>query len=149
MFGLTPFRRDSSIARRNDDFGFRSLFDSFFDDTFLPGFFSVGHAMRADIRETDSEYIIEAELPGVKKEDIKLDMNDDVLTISVERDEQVKEERENYIRRERRRGSISRSFYVENVKHEGINAKYGDGILTVTLPKEEKAASKKRKIDIQ
>jgi len=150
MFGLTPYnRRSNSVSRGKDLWDVKNIFDDFFGDSFVSGFFSAANSMKADIRETDKEFIIDAEMPGVKKEDIKLDLRDDTLTISVERDEQVNEERENYVRRERRYGGFSRSFYVENVKHEGVMAKYNDGILTITLPKAEEVQSKKRQIEIQ
>lgn len=150
MFGLTPYnKRGHGLAGRNDFFDMSSIFDSFFEDPFRSVFFSAGNPMKADIRETEKEYIIDAELPGIKKEDIKLDLRDDTLTISVEHNEQVNEEKDNYIRRERRFGSFCRSFYVENVKHENVTAKYNDGILTVNIPKAEAGQERNRKIDIQ
>jgi HSP20 family protein len=151
MFGLTPYRRGRSLARRDDMMDVRSIFDDFFSDSFMPmpGFFSGGNPIKADIRETDKEYIIDAELPGVNKEDIKIDLRDDNLVISVERNEHINEERENYIRKERRYGSYSRGFYAENVKHDEVTAKYDKGVLTITLPKSSEVQSKKRRIDIQ
>lgn len=149
MFGLTPYRRGGEVSRRNDAGDLRGLFDDFFNDNFFPAFVSSNPMMRADIRETDGGYLIEAEIPGVSKEDIKLDVSDDTLTISVERNEQVNEERENYIRKERRFGSCSRSFRLDNVKQDSISAKYSDGVLKVTLPKSGEARSKGRKIEIQ
>lgn len=150
MFGLTPYnKRGNALTGRNNFWDMRSIFDSFFDDSFPAAFFGPGNSMKADIRETEKEYIIDAELPGVKKEDIKLDLRDDTLTISVERNEEINEERDNYIRKERRYGSFGRSFYVENVRHEDVTAKYNDGILTVNIPKAEAGKERKRKIDIQ
>ncbi|MFZ5989685.1 MAG: Hsp20/alpha crystallin family protein [Bacillota bacterium] len=151
MFGLTPYdRRRNEAARKGDvwDYG-RSIFEDFFNDSFLPGFLSAGSAIRADIRENDKEYVVDAEIPGVNKEDIKLELRDGVLTILVDHDEEVKEERDNFIRRERRYSSFSRSFHVDNVKHEGVKAKYKDGILTVVLPKDENARPDRYRIDIQ
>jgi len=149
MFGLTPFNRRENNLTRRDPWGIRSVFEDFFDDVFFPGFFTAGSSIRADIRETDKEYIIEAEIPGARKEDIKLDLRDDVLTISVQRNEVINEERENYIRRERRYGACSRSFYVDNIRHEGVKAKYNDGILTITLPKDENRKNNGHRIEIQ
>ena len=88
-------------------------------------------------------------MPGVRKEDIKLDLRDDILTVSIDRKEEVNEDKGNYIRRERRYGSLSRSFYVDNIKAEDVKAKYTDGILTVTLPKETDTKRNAHKIDIQ
>lgn len=149
MFGLVPFnRRGNDIARRNDVWDLRNIFEEFFNDPFFSGAASGAHPIKADIRETEKEFVIDAEIPGAKKEDIKLDLRDDTLTISVENNVETKEERENFIRRERRYGSFSRSFYVENVNRDAVTAKYNDGILTVVLPKSEEAKKKSHRIDI-
>lgn len=151
MFGLTPYnRRNSGIASRGDVWDVsRSLFEDFFNDPFFRGVIPAAAEIRADIRENEKEYVVDIEMPGVKKEDIKLDLRDDVLTVSIDRKEEVNEEKGNYIRRERRYGSLSRSFYVENIKAEDVKAKYADGILTVTLPKEADPKRKTYNIDIQ
>ncbi len=148
MFGLTPYNRKSNeITGRNNVWDLRNVFEDFFNDSFFP--VMSGNPIKADIRENEKEFIVDAEMPGVKKEDIKLDLRDDTLTISVERNEQVNEERENYIRRERRYGSVSRSFYVENVKNEAVTAKYDNGILTIVLPKDDKGGPNRHTIEIQ
>ncbi len=150
MFGLVPFsRRTNEIATRSDPFDFESIFNDFFSDSFAPAFFRAGHPMRADIRETEKEYVLEADMPGVKKEDIRLDLRDGILTVGVEHNENVDDTRENYIRKERRYGSYSRSFSVDGVKQENITAKYNDGVLTVNLPKTEEQKPKTHRIDIQ
>lgn len=149
MFGLVPFGRNNNIRKRGNEWSVDNFFDDFFGDSFLPAFFSSGNAIKADLRETEKEYIIEAEVPGVDKKDIKLEINDDTLTVSVEKNEEVKEERKDYIKRERRYGTCSRSFYVGDVKKDKINAKYDKGILTVTLPKIQEGKKESRKIDIQ
>ncbi len=149
MYGLIPFGRRHNDMAKKDPWTFGNFFEDLFNDSlYLPAIFHGGSSIRADIRETEKDYIIEAELPGIRKEEIKLDFTDDTLTIKVERNEQQSEEKENYIRKERRYGSFSRSFYVENVKHEDVSAKYEDGILKVTLPKTAENKSKKRSIDI-
>jgi HSP20 family protein len=150
MFGLVPFnRRSNDIATRNDPFDFESIFDNFFSDSFAPAFFTANRVMKADIRETEKEYVIEADMPGVKKEDIRLELRDGILTIGVEHDENVDEKRDNYIRKERRYGSYSRSFSVDGVRQENVSAKYNDGVLTVSLPKSEEQKPKTHRIDIQ
>ncbi len=116
-------------------FNMDSMLSDFFNDSFV-GFTGI-NSIKADIKENEKEFIIDAEIPGVSKEDIKLDFKDERLTISVEKNEETKEERDNFVRRERRFGSTSRSFYVENVKHEEVTAKYENGILTIVLPKSE------------
>jgi HSP20 family protein len=146
MFDLVPFRNRSrrEIAERDED-PFNSLVSDFFGDVMD----FAGRSFRADIKENDDEYTIEAEMPGMKKEDIQLEINDDYLTISAEQKEEKEEKSENYIRRERRQGRYTRSFYLENVNQADIKAEYDEGILKVHLPKEEKTPVKKRTIDIE
>ena len=150
MYGMIPFgRRHNDLSRGNDIRDLRNLFDSFFEEGLMPAFFTAGNGMKTDVRETEKEYVVEAELPGVKKEDIRLDLRDELLTVSVERREESNEERSNYIRRERKYGSVSRSFHVENINHEAVTAKYSDGILTITLPKLAEGKERKHNIEIQ
>ncbi len=150
MFGMIPFnRRNNEITTRNDMFDLNNFFDDFFSDSFMPAVFTPTHAIKADVRETDKEYIVEADMPGVKKEDIKLDLRDGVLTIGVEHNEQKDEKRDNYIRKERRYGSYCRSFRVDGIDQEKVSAKYSDGVLTVNLPKQEEAKPESHRIDIQ
>ena len=147
MFGLVPFNRRNSLSSGRDIRSIDSFFDNFFNDTFA-GFFTTVNPIRADIRETDKEYIIEADLPGVRKEDIRLELEDGILTLGVEQNEQINEESENYIRRERRYGSYCRSFRVDGVREDKVSAKYENGVLTVKLPKTEVSKPKSRRIDI-
>lgn len=150
MFGMIPFnRRNNEITTRNDMFDLNNFFDDFFSDSFMPAVFTPTYAIKADVRETDKEYIVEADMPGVKKEDIKLDLRDGVLTIGVEHNEQKDEKRDNYIRKERRYGSYCRSFRVDGIDQEKVSAKYSDGVLTVNLPKQEEAKPESHRIDIQ
>jgi HSP20 family molecular chaperone IbpA len=99
-----------------------------------------GHSlMRTDVIEKDDSYQLEAELPGFNKEDIKIDLKNDMLTISASHDENKdeKDKEGKYIRRERRTSSYQRSFRVENLKPEDIFAQYRNGVLTVNIPKKE------------
>ncbi|MDK2800067.1 MAG: hypothetical protein PWP27_1813 [Clostridiales bacterium] len=149
MFGLTPFNRkkNSLINRPQSIFDFDNLFDSFFADSLLPSFFN-SNQIKVDIKENENEYIVEAELPGIKKKEINLEINDDVLTISVVRNEEITTEKENYIRKERSFGSMSRSFAISNIINEKVSANFSDGILTVILPKKKTGMPKNRRIDI-
>lgn len=149
MFGLIPYRRNLGLGKRDSLWDIDSFIESFFNDSFVPAFFAPVNPMRADIRETDKEYIIDVEIPGVKKEDIKIDIKDDILNVSVEKNEEIREERKDFIRRERRYGSCSRSFNISGTKQDKIKAKYADGILTITLPKAEEAKENRRTIDIE
>ena len=94
--------------------------------------------MKTDIRETDGSYELDIDLPGFKKDEIKVQLKDGYLTLSAAKglDKDAKDKEGNYIRRERYAGSMSRSFYVgDGVKEEDIHAKYEDGILKLSLPK--------------
>ncbi|MCI7813491.1 MAG: Hsp20/alpha crystallin family protein [Lachnospiraceae bacterium] len=109
--------------------------------------------MKTDIRETDHGYELDIDLPGFKKEDITAHLENGYLTISatkkVENDE--KDKKGNYIRRERYNGSMNRSFYVgEDVRQEDIHAKFEDGILKLSVPKKDaKEVEQKKYISIE
>ncbi len=101
-----------------------------------------------DITEDDKEFLIKAELPEVKKEDIKVDVNNGVVTLSGERRSETKDEKEHRI--ERFYGRFSRSFSLpENVKEEDIKAENKEGMLYLHLPKSEADKPKKIQVDIQ
>ncbi len=123
-----------------------NLFDELFDDAFRPMWdmdraLYGKHAravMKTDVRETDSGYELDIDLPGFKKDEVKLDLKDGYLTISaakgLDRDEKDKQGR--YIRQERYAGQCSRSFYVgDSIQPADVHAKFEDGILKLTLPK--------------
>jgi HSP20 family protein len=139
MFGLTPYRKRNNWLDGRDGWNpwdeVNRAFEELFNGAWPAPFFRPDGGMRVDIRETDKEYVVEAEIPGANKKDIQLDIQDGVLTIAVKRDEQVDVERDNYIRRERRFTGMKRSFRLDNVKEEDVKAAYKDGILTITLPK--------------
>lgn len=150
MFGLVPFeRRGRGVQRKSGDFfDIDSIFENIFNDAVFPSFYSNSNQMKVDISEKENEYILEAELPGINKEDINIEINDKALTISANRDENIEEKKDNYLRKERRRSSISRTFSMDNVLSDKITAKYENGILTLVLPKNEEVKAKTRKIDI-
>lgn len=149
MFHLTPGGKKNGIEKKSKDiFDVERLFESFFNDSFFPTLYGSGN-MKVDIMENEKEYLLEAELPGVQKHEIGIDLRDDRLTISVQRNEEINEEQENYIRRERKTGALSRVFYISNVKQEGVKAKYANGILKVTLPKQEGGIVRSNKIEIE
>lgn len=139
--GLVPFRNSNNIERAFD----RMLRD--FHDDF--GLSALTSDIKVDIRETDKDYVLEADIPGVNKEQIHVDYDNNYLTVSVENVQEVNNEGKNYIRKERKVGRTSRSFYVENIREDQIIAKYDNGVLKVQLPKDENAKTKKNKIEIQ
>ena len=142
MFGMLPFER-------NDD----NLFDTF--DNFTRNFFRSNNAnlpaFRTDIREAGDKFVLEAELPGFNKEDIKLDVKDGILTITAEHSENKdeKDEKGTYIRRERRYGSFTRSFDVTGVDEEHITAAYNNGVLELNLPKAVPVVPEAKRIAIE
>lgn len=149
MFGLIPFRTNG-LSKKGGSFD--DFFDGFFnDDFFLSKNFGFGSAQKfnADIRETQNEYLVSAELPGIKKEDINLEYKDNTLIISAKRDEVISEEKDNYIKRERTYGQISRAFHVENVDKEKISAKFENGELQIILPKSNEVIKESNRILIQ
>ena len=113
----------------------RSLFDEFFDAPY--GAYHTSDLMRTDVKETDRSYEVTMDLPGVKKEDVKAELKDGTLTIhaTTNYSNDQKDQNGRYIRRERYAGSMSRSFYVGDVKPEDVSAKFEDGILKLDLPK--------------
>ena len=122
-----------SIFREN-------LFDDFFDDLARPvrQLVPSNQLMKTDIRETEDAFELDIDLPGFKKEDVKAQLKDGYLTIRAEskKNDETKNEKGTYIRRERFYGTTERSFYVGDVvKEEDIKAKFEDGILKVTVPK--------------
>lgn len=144
MFNLVPFRKnnDERALFKNDFFN-----DFFGDDFFTPALFN-GGSFKVDLKEDDASYTVEADLPGVKKEDIALDYDNNYLTISAKRDETIEDNKDNYVRKEKYYGEFRRSFYVDNVDENNVNASFTDGVLKITLPKKEQGIQKKR-IDIQ
>lgn len=96
--------------------------------------------MKTDVKEKDTEYEVDIDLPGFKKEDVKAELKDGYLTIRAAKgvDREEKKEDGKYIRKERYSGNMSRSFYVgKNMTQEDIHAKFEDGILKLTVPKKE------------
>ena len=117
---------------------------------FTPAIFTRNHNFWRDPFDEFNEMF--PELPGFAKEDIHVDLKDDILTISASHNEEKKEEDKNtkYIRKERHSASYSRSFRVANVTHEDISAAYNNGVLTVTFPKRETLPEKEtKKIEIK
>ncbi|MFW6287420.1 MAG: Hsp20/alpha crystallin family protein [bacterium] len=145
MFDLVPFnRRNRGLSRTRDSF--EEFVNNFFDN-----FPTVSNGsltqFKTDVKETENEYIVQAELPGMSKDDISIELNEDYLIISAENNEVIEEEKDNYIRKERHIGKYQRSFYVKDINTEEIDAKYEDGILEIKLPKTAPKTNVKR-IDI-
>ena len=138
------------LVPRNNNLGF-SLFDNMFDDMFRDPFFTNSNntkLMKTDIQEKDNNYILDMDLPGYEKEDIKAQLKDGYLTITAQKNtsNEDKDEEGNYIRRERYCGKCSRSFYVgDSIKEEDIKANFNNGILELTFPKEAEQKAEEMK----
>ncbi|NLO03054.1 MAG: Hsp20/alpha crystallin family protein [Bacteroidales bacterium] len=137
-----------TLARRTENF-LPSLFDRFFNsdlmDWNLTNFSSTNTTLPAvNVKETDDDYILEVAAPGMSKKDFKVNFQNNVLTVSSEKQEEKDENDDNYTRREFCYQSFQRSFTVsqQNVDTDKITASYADGILSVKIPKREEVKSK-------
>lgn len=138
MTALTPFERNFNVF---DPF---KNFDSFFAGKPFAG-------IKTDIKDNGDAYELSAELPGFNKEDIKIDIDGDMLTISAEHSDSSEEKGEDnkYIRRERFYGSFSRSFDISAVNADAVSAKYENGVLTLDMPKKSPEAPTAKRLEIQ
>jgi len=150
MAGLIPFnRRNTNLARTATGFeDFYNMLDDFFTDGMMPNRNLLRDTFKIDIEEKENEYLIEAELPGVRKEEIDLNIEEDNLCITVNRSEDVNKDGKNYIHRERRASTMSRRVRLSGAKLDEIKAKLEDGVLNIVIPKDIKASTS-RKIDIE
>ena len=150
MIGLIPINRRSSngLARTGTSFGnIYNMFDDFFGDGLMLRRSLFGDSFRLDIAEKEEEYLVEAELPGITKDEIDLSVDGGNLCISVNHTEEASNENKNFIHRERRTSSMSRVVRLAGAKLDEINAKLDDGVLTIAIPKDVKAKNP-RKIEI-
>ncbi len=131
------------------------LFDNFFDgfeENLMPGNFNLvkNFHPKVNISEDDKAYLVEADLAGLKKEDVKVEYKDNILSIRADKEEKKEEENKNYHRVEYSLGSFCRSFQLpDNVEQKNINAEMKDGVLKITLPKGEQSSSKVNQITIK
>lgn len=140
MLEITPTNRRDLRRRNMDDFWDLARWtEGFFDDPFNEISRKMAATFKLDVQDLEHSYRVEAELPGVMKEEIKLDYHDGVLSICVNRTQDVEEDESQYIRRERRMASMSRSIRLPDVIAGDIDARLEDGILKIQLPKTENA----------
>ncbi|MGM9618970.1 MAG: Hsp20/alpha crystallin family protein [Oscillospiraceae bacterium] len=144
---LTPFNRKYELSSYDPFRVFDDMEKNFWGDhatTSLSTF-------KTDIREEGDNYVLEADLPGFKKEDIKIDLEDGYMTISAERHSsyEEKDKKGNYVRCERSYGSFARSFDTSGIDVEGMTASFNDGVLTLTMPKLVEPAPVARRLEIQ
>ena len=136
MYNMIPYR-GNSLSR-----GLMHDFMNPFNDDFFRSFFGDERgaaSFRVDVKDEGDRYVLQADLPGVKKDDLHIDVENGVMTISAEMNETREENKDNYVYRERRVGSMRRTFDLEGIREEDIAADYKDGVLQLTLPKKEEA----------
>ena len=141
MFELIPFERRMASF---DPFRMMADMERSF---FQPSTRAVS-TFRTDVSDIGDAYKLEAELPGFKKEDISIDIKDERLTISAQRKFENEDEKPNFVKRERFYGSYSRSFGLEGINSDGIEASYVDGVLSLRLPKQTPVVPESRRIEI-
>lgn len=154
MFRPALWNRNNNnceVAHYEDPFDFMDrMFGDFFTDFGGP---LTAQGLRTDVIDQGDSYKLEADLPGFEKEDIKIDLKDDMLTISAEHKTENNEKNKEgkYVRRERSQMSYSRAFRVEGIEPEDILAQYRNGVLSVTIPKKERVPEKEeaKRIEVQ
>lgn len=125
--------KNYSIQKRNNNY---DLFDAF-DDFFRPVFFDEVHDLKTNIKETDSNYELDIEMPGYSKDQIKVSLENGYLTVSASKESKEEDNEKHYVRKEISE-SCSRSYYVgDDVTQADIKAKYDNGILSVCVPKSQ------------
>lgn len=134
MYELMPFGNDN----------FFSYFDNFEKNWWGN---SVGH-FKADVVDKGDKYLLQAELPGFKKEDIYIDLDGNYLTIQASHTSESKNDSDKIVRKERQYNAFSRSFNISGIKADGITAEYTNGILELQLPKAVEEKPKAKKINI-
>ena len=154
MFEIRPYFREKNLAADSAMDWAERFFDelipsSFFGEMMPSVWRERGGAVPAfDISETDDHFVVRADLPGIKADELDISMTGRVLTIKGERKDERTEEKENCYCSERRFGSFSRTLKLpSDVSGEGIDASYKDGVLKVTIPKSETA--RHRKIEVK
>lgn len=135
-----------------NNFGF-DLFDEMFKDPFFSRRENQNAVMKTDIREKDGDYLMDIDLPGFSKDDISAELHDGYMTVTAKKEESndEKDDKGNYIHRERYTGSCSRRFYVGDISEADIKASFKDGTLHLEIPKEEpkKLEEQKKLISIE
>lgn len=140
MADIRPYDGFGGIARPSS-FGMSDFFRTIFGDP-LEGTF------RVDVHDEGDHYEVDAELPGLHREMINVEAHDGILMISADMDQETSTKKDDYVIRERRTGTVRRSFTIGDVKEDDITATYKDGVLKVILPKGQDNDTKARKIQI-
>ncbi len=143
MFELVPFERSMRRMMNYDPFrSFNELERSFFNGASVSAF-------RTDIKDMGESFRLEAELPGFAREDISVDIENELLTISAKRSSENEEKKDSFVKRERYYGAFKRSFDISGIDADKISAAYADGILSLDMPKKQELLPRSRKLEIQ
>jgi HSP20 family protein len=128
MFETTPFKRENNDIARGDN---------------SPGSMEMNQSpFIVDIRESGDSFLVEAELAGIRKEDINIEYNDNYLTLSAKREDKATNVSDNFVKHERHFGELERSFYVDDIDENKIETSFEEGILRVVLYKKPKQGRK-------
>ncbi|MDI9469111.1 MAG: Hsp20/alpha crystallin family protein [Bacillota bacterium] len=140
MFDLVPFGRQE-----------RNLWNRVMQDPFrvMNNFWTDTSSMCTDIEDRGDHFLLQAEMPGIAKEDIRIDIEGDRLRLQAESKQEKDDEKRNYVYRERRYYRYDRSYNIRGIDQDGIRAKLVNGVLELTLPKQTEAAPKTRSIEVQ
>jgi len=126
----------------------RDIFDTFFDDFNWP-WIDQTSTLRTDIKETDHSYQLMVDLPGFKKEDIKVSLDNGYLTIEAERRHESEDKNSKFLRRERHYGMMKRSFYVGNMNLEDLKGEFKDGVLALEIPKNAEVKDTRKYLELK
>ena len=142
---LVPYaRKNHTVSNFNPFHDFDELERAFFSDNALSEF-------KTDIQEDGDNFVLEADLPGFKKEDIHVDVADDRLTVTAERHSNFedKDKKNKYVRCERSYGTYTRQFDVSNINTDAMKAKYENGVLTLNMPKKSAQLPTAKRVEIE
>lgn len=143
MLSITPFVKNSMQRRNGDGFeDFYNMLDDFFNSNFIESKSNLRNVFKMDVKDEENAFVVEAEMPGIKKEEITIDYIDNQLVICVESQQEKVDEQKNYLHRERKYASQKRSIQIKDIDISQIDAKLEDGLLKIVLPKLENKMSK-------
>ena len=128
--------------KKDNYFGLFDEFNNLFSD-------ALGKDMKTNILEEDDKYVVTSEVPGVDKKNIKIDVSDNTLVININKKENKKETKTNYLVKEISESNVSRSFYLDDMDENNVTAKMDNGILTITVLKNKEIKSSTKKIMIE
>ena len=137
MAGLIPFNR-KNMDILNTGFNLENMLDDFFADGWPFRRSLVADTFKIDVQDNKTEHVVEAELPGVEKNEVNISLNDGRLNISVNKEETLEEKDKNYIHKERRYSAMSRNIMLADADAAGVKAKLDNGVLNITVPKKTK-----------